>query len=82
MQQAVEHFAPAERGMMGWSTWGPPFTHLHCALTFETSTKAAVLCTFTDINDPDTGMSNVSFWSVDLQRNHAGPWLINNYGQG
>jgi hypothetical protein len=81
-QLALEHFVPADRGMMEWSFWGPPFTHLHCSLTSGNASNADVYCTFATINDPAVGMSNESFWSVSLRRVHAGPWLIDNYGQG
>ena len=39
-------------------------------------------CTYAEINDPSTGMSNQDFWDVYLQREPSGRWLINNYGQG
>ena len=81
-QLALEHFVPAERGMMKWSSWGPPFTHLDCSLTSETASHADVYCTFATINDPAVGTGNESFWSVSLRRDHVGPWLIDNYGQG
>lgn len=79
---ALAHFAPGARGQMQWSSWGPPFTHLHCSLESKATTNAQVYCTFADINDPDTGMSNVSNWAVYLQRESSGRWLINSYGQG
>lgn len=66
---------------MEWSQWGPPFTHLHCSQSSDTATRAHVYCTFDKINDPGTGMSNVSFWSVYMQRDASGPWLISGYGQ-
>jgi hypothetical protein len=81
MPLALAHFLPADRGQMEWSQWGPPFTHLHCSLSSGTAKDAHVYCTFDKINDPDTGMSNVSFWSVYLQRDSSGRWLINGYGQ-
>jgi hypothetical protein len=79
---ALAHFVPADREMMEWSSWGPPFTHLRCSLQSGSASAAVVSCTFADINDPDAGMSNVSSWSVYLQRESSGRWLINNYGQG
>ena len=82
MPLALAHFAPSARGQMEWSSWGPPFTHLHCSLQSKAAANAHVYCTFADINDPDTGMSNISFWTVYLQRRSSGRWLINNYGQG
>jgi hypothetical protein len=77
---ALAHFVVADRDMMEWSFWGPPFKDLHCSLTSATATRADVYCTFDDINSG--AMSNVDFWSVSLQRSSPGPWLINNYGQG
>jgi hypothetical protein len=82
MPLALAHFVPADREMMEWSSWGPPFTHLHCRLQSEVAASAVVGCNFAEINDPDTGMSNVSGWNVYLQQDSSGRWLINNYGQG
>jgi hypothetical protein len=79
---ALAHFAIAERGQMEWSQWGPPFWHLRCNLQSGGTTSAVVYCSFATINDPDTGMSNTSFWMVDLKRAPPGPWLITGYGQG
>lgn len=79
---ALAHFAPADRGMMEWSSWGPPFRHLQCAQRSGSATSALVTCTVDKIDDPDVGMSNTTFWAVSLQRQPPGPWLINNYGQG
>jgi hypothetical protein len=81
MPLALAHFVPADRGMMEWSQWGPPFNNLHCSLSSEVAKDAHVLCTFDKINDPETGMSNTSFWSVYLQQEPSGRWLINSYGQ-
>ena len=82
MPTAQAHFAPASRDMMDWSQWGPPFTHLHCRLESGSATRAVVYCSFAPINDPNTGMSNDSFWNVHLQRETSGRWLIHDYGQG
>jgi hypothetical protein len=82
MSLALAHFVPADRKMMQWSSWGPPFTHLRCSLRGGGATTAVVYCTFDEINDPDMGMSNTSFWNVYLQRESSGRWLITNYGQG
>ena len=79
---ALAHFAAAERDQMEWSQWGPPFRDLHCKLQSGTAASAVVYCSFAMINDPDTGMSNTSFWTVDLQHEPSGQWLINSYGQG
>jgi hypothetical protein len=79
---ALAHFVPADRQMMEWSSLGPPFVRTRCSLHSASTRNAVVYCTFDDINDPGTGMSNVSFWNVYLQREPSGRWLINNYGQG
>ena len=79
---ALAHFAAAVRDQMKWSSWGPPFTHLHCSPQSESAKEAEVDCTYAEINDPSTGMSNQDFWDVYLQREPSGRWLINNYGQG
>jgi hypothetical protein len=78
---ALAHFVPADRQMMEWSSWGPPFDHTGCSLQAAVAASAVVYCTFDDVNDAGTGMSNVSRWDVYLQRDRSG-WLINNYGQG
>jgi hypothetical protein len=79
---AVAHFVPADRDMMEWSNWGEPFRDIHCSLMNSATSRASVYCKFNDINDANMGMSNVSFWTVSLQREPSGRWLINNYGQG
>jgi hypothetical protein len=68
---------------MEWSSWPLPFRRLHCSLLSPTSaTSADVNCSFAVINDPDAGMSNLSFWNVSLEKNASGRWLITAYGQG
>lgn len=79
---AIAHFVPADRDMMEWTNWGVPFTGLHCSLMNRSTLHASVYCKFNVINDPNMGMGNVSFWTVALQREPSGRWLINNYGQG
>jgi len=79
---AVAHFVPVDRDMMDWSNWGVPFKGLHCSLMNRSTSRASVYCKFDDINNANMGMSNVSFWTVSLQRESSGRWLINNYGQG
>jgi hypothetical protein len=81
MPLALAHFVAADREMMQWSSWPPTFRHVHCSLSSEDGTSAHVYCTFADIYDPEAGMSGDSFWSVFLQREPSGRWLINNYGQ-
>lgn len=82
MPLAEAHFAPRARDQMEWSSWGPPFQHLHCKLSSENSTSAVVGCTFKAIYDPDAGMSGDSAWGVSLRKQSSGRWLITNYGQG
>lgn len=82
MPLAQAHFASADREQMNWSSWGKPFTDLHCSLTSQSQNSAGVYCTFATQNDPATEMSNVNFWSVHLIRASSGRWLITNYGQG
>ena len=82
MPLAKAHFAPADRNQMNWSSWGQPFTHLHCVLWRHSQHSAEVTCTFANQNDPATGMSNVNFWNVQLERAASGRWLIATYGQG
>lgn len=82
MAVAQEHFVRADRDMMDWSSWGPPFTDLHCHLQSGSVKSAIVYCSFSPITDADTGMSGDAFWDVYLQREPSGRWLINNYGQG
>ena len=82
MPLAQEHFVAADRDMMNWSSWGPPFKDLHCRLESGTASSANVHCTFSPITDANSGLSGDSFWNVYLQREPSGRWLINNYGQG
>jgi hypothetical protein len=82
MPLAQAHFAPAARDQMAWSSWGQPFTDLHCSLTKKRPSWAAVICTFATQNDPSSGMSNVDFFTVELIHESSGRWLITNYGQG
>ena len=82
MPLARAYFAPADRPQMDWSSWGQPFTHLHCSVRRHSRHSAEVTCTFATQNDPASGMSNVNFWNVQLERASPGPWLISTYGQG
>ncbi len=67
---------------MEWGQWVPPFTNLSCKQISDTGTAATIVCNFAVINDPATGMSNTSFWDVDLEKAAQGRWLITSYGQG
>jgi hypothetical protein len=82
MPLAKAHFAPADRSEMDWSSWGQPFTDLHCSQGPHSQSSAVVNCTFATQNDPNTGMSNVNAWSVTLTHEKTGRWLITTYGQG
>jgi hypothetical protein len=85
MTAAVSHFAPAAAYMMtdgygGASAW-PTFSELHCRLISTYGTTASVLCTFKELHsEPGTQVDN--FWTVELQRQPDGRWLITNYGTG
>jgi hypothetical protein len=82
---ALAHFEPAVAEQMDWgngdtSTW-PTFSLLHCKPTSQSATTASVYCTFSESQAPAVGNPD-SFWTVDLQRQSDGRWLISNYGQG
>jgi hypothetical protein len=82
---AVSHFTPAAAYMMtdgygGISAW-PTFSALHCKQIGAYGTTATVLCTFKEVHvEPGTQADN--FWTVDMQQQPDGRWLITNYGQG
>lgn len=82
---AIAHFEPAAAGMMNWgdgdtSTW-PTFSALHCAQVDRSGVMASVYCTFSESQAPSVGNPD-SFWTVYLERQPDGRWLITNYGQG
>jgi hypothetical protein len=62
------------------STW-PTFSALHCQPTSQSTTTALVYCTFSESQAPAVGNPD-SFWTVELQRQPDGRWLISSYGQG
>jgi hypothetical protein len=82
---AVAHFTRAAASQMDWgngdtSAW-PTFSALHCKPVRQSMTMAWVYCTFSEsqasaVGNPDT------FWTVELERQPDGRWLIDNYGQG
>jgi hypothetical protein len=84
MAAAVAHFAPAAASMMDWYTGAsayPTFSALHCRQVSADGTTASVLCTFKELHvEPGTQADN--FWTVELQRQPDGRWLITNYGTG
>ena len=82
---AVAHFTRAAAGQMNWgngdtSTW-PTFSALHCKPASRGARTASVYCTFSESQAPAVGNPD-SFWTVYLQRQPDGRWLIDNYGQG
>jgi hypothetical protein len=82
---AVAHFEPVAADQMNWGngdtlTW-PTFAALHCKPASQSATTASVYCTFSESQAPAVGNPD-SFWTVDLQRQPDGRWLISNYGQG
>lgn len=83
---ATAHFTHAAAGQMDWgngdtSMW-PTFSALHCQHAVSPSaTTASVYCTFSESDAPAVGNLD-SFWTVYLQRQPDGRWLIDNYGQG
>ena len=82
---AVAHFTRAGAGQMNWgngdtSTW-PTFSALRCKPASRSAATASVYCTFSESQAPAVGNPD-SFWTVYLQRQPGGRWLIDNYGQG
>jgi hypothetical protein len=85
MAAAAAHFEPARAFMMtagygGASAW-PTFSALHCRQLSTYGTTATVLCTFNEVH-AEPGIQADNFWTVELQRQPDGRWLITNYGQG
>lgn len=85
MTAAVAHFEPSAANQMDWlngdtSTW-PIFSALHCKPVGQSNSSATVYCTFSESQAPAVGNPD-SFWTVDLQRQSDGRWLISGYGQG
>jgi hypothetical protein len=82
MAAAVAHFAPAAADQMDWyggASAYPTFSDLRCRQVSAYSTTASVLCTFKELHaQPGTQLDN--FWTVELQRQPDGRWLITNYG--
>jgi len=82
---AVAHFTPAAAGDMNWgngdtSTWAT-FSALQCKQISASAVSAVVYCTFKESQAPSVGNPD-SYWTVSLERQTDGRWLINNYGQG
>jgi hypothetical protein len=85
LHSAQDHFAVSQRSMMDWgggdtATWST-FTHLHCKTLRDSGKVAIVYCSFSESASPSEGNPD-SFWTISMERNTGGTWLINNYGQG
>ena len=84
MAAAVAHFAPAAASMMdsyGGISAYRTFTQLRCRQISTYGTTASVYCTFKELHiEPGTQVDD--FWTVELQRQPDGRWLITNYGSG
>jgi hypothetical protein len=66
---------------MAWSDFGSiSFTNVSCHLVAQTTTTAEVGCTFSE--DAPPGEQEDAGWTISMERQPPGPWLINNYGQG
>lgn len=87
MAAAAAHFEPAEAYMMtagygGPSAW-PTFSALHCRQLSAWGLTAVVLCTFKETEAPEFSYFQPdNFWTVELDRQPDGRWLITNYGTG
>jgi hypothetical protein len=82
---AVAHFLPARTDQMNWgggdtATWST-FTGVRCQTTSQTAASAAVYCSFTESASPSEGNPDSS-WTVWLDRQPDGRWLIEDYGNG
>jgi len=58
--------------------------HLHKASLQDpakSGRNATVYCSFNESPSSSEGNPD-SFWTISMQRNDSGGWLINNYGQG
>jgi hypothetical protein len=80
----ITHAAPNARDMMNWndgmtSQW-PEFSKIQCSIRKSTHSTSDVLCTFNETAPPGNNLD--SFWTVALQHEKSGRWLITNYGQG
>ena len=58
----------------------PTFSALHCGQFSASGTTAVVLCTFKESQDPAFYVQPDNFYTVGLQRQPDGRWLITNYG--
>jgi hypothetical protein len=82
---AVAHFEPTAADMMDWyggPSAYPTFSELHCRQLSSSGATAVVLCTFKETQNPAFYVQPDNFWTVGLQRQPDGRWLITNYGTG
>ena len=82
---AVAHFLPARADQMNWgggdtATWST-FTGVRCQTTSQAAASAAVYCSFAESASPSEGNPDSS-WTVWLDRQPDGRWLIEDYGNG
>ena len=82
---AVAHFLPARADEMNWgggdtATWST-FTGVRCQTTSQAAASAAVYCSFAESASPSEGNPDSS-WTVWLDRQPDGRWLIEDYGNG
>ena len=82
---AVAHFLPARANEMNWgggdtATWST-FTGVRCQTTSQAAASAAVYCSFAESASPSEGNPDSS-WTVWLDRQPDGRWLIEDYGNG
>lgn len=76
---ATAHFTHAAADQMDWG--GGTFSALRCkAATMQSATAATVYCSFSESSFPSEGNPD-NWWTVSLQRQRDGRWLIDNYGQ-
>ncbi|MBO0831569.1 MAG: hypothetical protein J2P28_04485 [Actinobacteria bacterium] len=82
MPAAVAHFLPAAAPMMKWyggPSEYPTFSALHCTQLSRIGMTARVFCTFKELGGLP-GTQTDSLWTVELQLQPDGRWLITNYG--
>jgi hypothetical protein len=83
---ATAHFTRAAAALMDWgggntAAWST-FSALRCRPAhLPSATAATVFCSFSESASASEGNPD-GFWTVWLQRQRDGRWLIDNYGQG
>jgi hypothetical protein len=82
MALAKAHFVPASREEMSWSDFDSvSFSNVQCALRSQAVTTAVLRCTFTPHAPAGDQVLLDFYWTVYMQRQGSGPWLITDYGQ-